>query len=228
MTRSHIWSLLGCLTLGALVAGVCAIRGVADGAEPTRSEVNSGENADVEVQVHRIVPDLRSIQIGGQNVSASREEMKVLSVLHDGPGSPSKACIVSVTLRNAGSTSYLLSDADVRAILVHGAVFVDEHAREWTLRYTVRFACDRETLYTVPCVAGVDRSFDIHMGLSELVPVTSTGAEAEGAFPKTLDYKIKANTKVAARDIAATPSTQGISIRVVGEGRCLVDVNGGR
>ncbi len=204
--------------LGALVFCFMCLWGCA--ATPSRG----GDS--IEVGVNWIVPDVHTVEIDGRDVVTLRPEHEVLLKVENSRARATR-CIVSVTLSNPGHASYLLSDWSVRSLFVHGTTFRDDGGGVWRLEYTFRSGHPDEVFYTLPCVAGVRKSFVLQLGLCRLVPdVEGTPDGGQIHFPKRLHYEVKSGIRVGCREIRGAQLAQPSSVLVSGTGTLNVEPNG--
>lgn len=218
-----------CLAILALLALGLSLGPVLGGcaAGESWSGPDEADSADTKLRpavrmvVHCITPNVSVVDIEGKQVAVFPQEQKTLDVV-SGARLVRTKCLVSVTLSNETDRTYLLSESHLRTMLTR-ATWRDDSGSAWEVVNTSSHVSLGQEVYTVPSVAGVQRSFVLELGLTRLV---RAGSEAEPlTFPDALEYELRP-CDVGCRQVVGRVLKAPTTIEMSGHGRCRVSRTG--
>lgn len=203
--------------------GIAAVACIGVGCSSEHYTMLEGEH--MELRIHSITSSKRTVEIDGSRVVATDSEYEVLRDIQ-GAQHRAESCDVFVTLANYSDRSFLLSDSDLRAVLVNCTEWNDSEGGQWKIVDTVRHGHPDNRSFTIPTVARGERSWVYVVGLSRLVQVDVGKGDVSHPPVGWIEYRIQPDTMVFARPILGAELGAAAEVSIVGAGRCRVAPDG--
>lgn len=207
--------------------------GVADqeaagGREAGADAVEAG--TQVEVVVHRVVPETSTYLLGEKAIFATRDEAVMLDGLRANGHELSHkfdSHLVWITLVNHTDLGYLLSERFVSMLARGGIGYADANGRAWRTHLTALGNPDGYVeAFTVPLAPNGRREMVLPATFMRFDPPEDPQRPGRDlAFPTTLRYQIRLS------DLRARPIVDGglgepIELKIDGRGTCEVRFDG--
>lgn len=208
-------------------------RGVADqeaagGRHAGADAIEAG--AQVEVVVHRVVPQTSTYLLGDKAIFATRDEAAMLDGLRANGHVLSHefdSHRVWLTLINHTDTGYLLSERGFSTLVRAGIAYTDEQGLEFQLVPTAMGNPDGYVeAYTIPIAPNGRREMVVPVAFIRVEPPWNPDRPGERLpFPGTVRYTIEPPS-VGARPIIDGTLGEPVRLKVAGSGTCEVSFDG--
>ncbi len=180
------------------------------------------QHGQLELTIHSISPKLHAVQLGEYPFTLTQKEFEAIGSV-EGLQRKWDQCNVSVTLKNTTDQSYLVSNGDLRGILMARTSLRDRQGNSWKFKITVRGHAD-STVYDIPAVAHESTSFTVRIGMYKFVPADEQPGDATSIpVPAELSYDVKPSTSADCRPVLGTVLGPHSRVSVSGAGTCQVD-----
>jgi hypothetical protein len=160
------------------------------------------------------------------HIDATESEYQVLRHL-EGAREVMVVCELGLTIRNNSDDDMLVSGLGLWLTLVRDFRFTAPDGTAWYLAPAYRTAVGAEHAYTIPCVAGGERSFRFRAELMALSKSDGRGQRTPvDAIPSRLTFNVAHDGEIDVRRIRDNTLIAPDTATVGGRGECVVTLNG--